>query len=248
MLKNIKHSVRKFFNLPLNSVEAYDLWADIYDNGDENLVFITENEILDVLLEKSRLTGKIILDYGCGTGRNWAKLLKYNPAKIIGCDISPNMLEQLKNKYNGQEIYLLKRNQLPPVNPGSVDVIFSTLVAAQIRNIGRIFRAWNTMLKPGGSILVTDLHPRLLSVGGKRTFEKDGRIYEIKNYVHHLDKIEKICRGLGLEIIEIKESFITKRWKDFYAGKNALEIYERFYGLPLVYGILIGKRNDSGKS
>lgn len=248
MVKEIKSIIRKALNNSLEPKKAYDLWADIYDLEEDNLVFKMEGEILDALMRNLDLKGKFVLDYGCGTGRNWARLLSYNIEKIIGCDLSPNMLKRLKEKYQGYEAYLIKKNQSLPVKANSIDLIFSTLVAAQLKDIKAIFIEWNGLLKPGGLILMTDLHPEILKSGGRRTFVKEGKIYEVKNYVHSIEKIRSHCRDLNFEIIDLKEKYIGEDAKIYYEKKNALHIYQKFYGMPLVYGILARKNNDLIKS
>ena len=241
LLKNIRNNIRKIFAGPLDAQKAYDIWSEFYDLNDDNLVFIMENKILDSLLTKVSLSGKTILDYGCGTGRNWKRFLSLNPAKLIGCDISAGMLEQLRKKYPDYETYLLKRNSTIPINKETVDFLFSTLVTAQIKNLKLLFLEWDRILKPGGFVLITDMHPDVLAAGGKRTFEKNGKNYEVKNYIHSIDEIKLISSSLNYKAMEFKEEVINEDSKEFYSRKNALHIYERFYGLPLVYGILIGK-------
>ncbi|MHB8579866.1 MAG: class I SAM-dependent methyltransferase [Ignavibacteriaceae bacterium] len=241
LLKNIKYVFQSIIDKSLDPEKAYNIWADIYDSDNDNLVFRMEEEILDSLMVTLNLSGKLTLDYGCGTGRNWKRLLKYNAGKIIGCDISQKMLEKLKNKYTEYETYLIKKNSSLPVKTGTIDFIFSTLVIAQINNLKKTFHEWDRLIKPGGLILLTDLHPDILSAGGKRTFEKNGKVYEIKNYIHSIGKIKKLCESFNMEIVGFKERFILEDSKDFYENKNALYIYDKFYGLPLVYGILIRK-------
>ncbi len=226
---------------PMDPEKAYDLWAKEYDSEEDNLVFFFENEILNNLLEKINLNGTMILDYGCGTGRNWERLFLHNPKEIIGCDVSKVMLEQLKKKFPDAQTYYLEKDKLPPISSQSVDVIFSTLVIAQIENLKEIFSHWDKLLKPNGKIIITDLHPKILAAGGKRTFKANGKEYEIKNYEHSLEEIEKICSTLELKILETQERYINENVIDFYKRKNALHIFQRFKGLPLVYGMLIEK-------
>ena len=241
-MKNIKNIVDKISSKPLEPRKAYNIWAETYDSENDNLVFKLDEGILISLLEKINLNGKSILDYGCGTGRNWERLLSFHPEKITGCDISPNMLEQLKDKYPEFDAYLIKKNSSLPLKSGSFYFILSTLVIAQVNNLEKIFHEWNRLLKPGGKILLTDLHPAILSAGGKRTFEKDGRIYEVKNYIHSIERIKNFCGNLNMEVSGFEERLISKETKDFYERKNALHIYKRFFGMPLVYGMLIEKR------
>ena len=243
LLEDIKSFTLSITKRPINPRKAYNIWAEIYDSGDDNLVFQMEEKILNSLIKNIDLSGKSILDYGCGTGRNWEKLISYKPNKITGCDVSIKMLQQLQSKYPGSEIYLIKNSSEFPVQLGTIDIIFSTLVIAHIKDLRKTFREWNRLLKPGGIILITDLHPAILSAGGKRIFEKDGKSIAIKNYIHSIDKIKILCDAFNWEVAGFEESFISEETKIFYEKKNALNIYERFYGLPLVYGILIRKLN-----
>jgi ubiquinone/menaquinone biosynthesis C-methylase UbiE len=235
---NLKHKLSKTINRPLNSTKAYNLWAHTYDSDDDNLVFKFDNEILDSFLNDLNLFGKIILDYGCGTGRNWQRLLNHQPKKIIGCDSSGNMLTKLKNKFPGAETYLIN-GEFPSFNLKPCDLIISTLVAAQVKNMEKLLAYWANLLKQDGKIIITDLHPAILSAGGKRTFIVNGKTREVKNYIHTIEDIEKICTDLNLKIIQKMGKNVTEEVKGFYARKNALHVYEKFKGLPLVYGLKI---------
>ncbi len=247
MLKNIKNVIDKINRKPLEPRKAYDIWSETYDTENDNLVFKLEEEILDSLFKKADLSRKLVLDYGCGTGRNWERLLSFHPEKITGCDISPKMLGRLKVKYPAIDIYVIKKNSSLPLKPNSFDFILSTLVVAQINNLKEVFCEWNRLLKPGGKILITDLHPTVLSAGGKRTFEKDDRTYEVKNYIHPIEEIKKICGNLNIEVTGLEERLISETSIDFYKRKNALHIYKRFSGMPLVYGMLIEKKDETNK-
>jgi len=237
----IRSYFSKLLNPPLEPEKGYDIWADIYDSKENNLVFMLEGKILDSLLKETDLNGKVVLDFGCGTGRNWQRLLDKKPQEIIGCDISREMLAQLRMRYPGSKTYWTDQKSVLPFQHESFDLIFSTLVIGHIKNLRPIFESWYNWLKPGGFLLITDLHPQILASGGKRTFEKSKKIYEIRNYVHSLDQLRNFCSLFRLNLIEIDEKYINEELKDFYESKNALHVYDRFFGLPLVYGMLMRK-------
>ena len=236
----IGHVITKL-KRPVNPVKAYNLWAENYESEEDNLIFRLEKQILEKLMNNVELKEKIILDYGCGTGRNWEKYFSFEPEKIIGCDVSGEMLNQLKNKYPQADTYIIKENKFPPVQTGSADFIFSTLVIAHIKNIKKLFGAWNSYLKSGGVIIISDLHPELLREGGKRTFMHEDKNIEIKNYVHSIEDIIRVCTDLNLQVEEILEDFITEDKQDFYIKKDALHIFEKFKNMPLIYGMRIHK-------
>jgi len=240
-LKNVIHHFHKLLDVPLMPEDAYNIWANSYDRQDKNLVFKLEKEILDSFFRKLNLEDKIILDYGCGTGRNWERLIPQKPKSLTGCDVSSNMLEKLKQKFPLYETYLIKGASSLSFQESSFDFILSTLVIAQIKNIKKTFSFWNEWLKPGGNIIITDMHPKILQSGGKRTFQDSGKSFEVKNYIHTIDEVMELCRIFKWEVIETEEKLITEEEKDFYAEKKSIHVYEKFYGLPLVYGMLIRK-------
>ncbi len=240
-LKNVINHFHNLLDAPLNPEDAYDIWASTYDLEDNNLVFKLEKEILDSFFVNINLEERNILDYGCGTGRNWKRFISQNPKSITGCDVSSNMLEKLKQKFPSYTAYLIKDDSSLPFLKSSFDFISSTLVIAQIKNLKKIFSFWNDWLKPGGIIIITDLHPEILKSGGKRTFQDNGKTLEVKNYIYTIDEVMKLCRTFNWKIIETKEKFITEEVKHYYAEKNALHIYDKFSGMPLVYGMFIRK-------
>lgn len=226
---------------PVKPTKAYNLWAENYENEVDNLIFELEKKILEKLFVDIDIKDKAVLDYGCGTGRNWPDILSKNPSKIIGCDISSEMLLQLISKYPQAETYLIKEKNFPSIPYGTIDFILSTLVVAHIKNIKNLFGAWNNYLSAGGVIIISDLHPELLREGGKRTFMHENKNLEIKNFVHSIEDIIRICSELNLEVEEIFEEFITRELKEFYERNNALHIYDRFRNMPLIYGMRIRK-------
>jgi len=237
----IRYHFSRFLNPPLDPGKGYDLWADIYDSKETNLVFMLEDKILDSLLKETDLSGKVLLDFGCGTGRNWQRLLNKKPREIIGCDISRRMLEQLRVKFPDSKTYRMNRLSELPFRPESFDFIFSTLVVGHIKTLEPVFESWYNWLRPMGSVLVTDLHPQILASGGKRTFQKGKKTYEIQNFVHSLDQLKNLCSRFDFRVIDVNEEYLSEELKEFYESKNALHIYNRFFGLPLVYGMLIRK-------
>ena len=230
-------------NRVYGSEEAYDLWAKTYDDERDNLMLYYDKIILNKLIAGINLNGKVILDYGCGTGRNWGDLLNHNPQKIIGCDTSSGMLDVLKSKYKNAETHIITENNLSFLPDYSCDVLISTLVIAHIKEIKEIFSEWSRVLKPEGDIIITDFHPEHLSSGGSRTFKHDDKSITIKNYVHPVEFIKKELSLLGFETKELIEIKIDKDVKSFYEKNNALAVYEKYKGQPFIYGIHLSRRH-----
>ncbi|OFY93395.1 MAG: hypothetical protein A3K10_07735 [Bacteroidetes bacterium RIFCSPLOWO2_12_FULL_31_6] len=222
----------------LNSADAYNKWAENYDEEQNNLMLYYDKIILSAILNKVDPTGKNILDYGCGTGRNWKEILN-NSGMITGCDISKEMLERLKIKYPDADVHLLKNDKLTFLPDNSVDILISTLVVAHIKNLEPIFIEWDRVIKENGEIIITDFHPTLLEKGGERTFNHKNEIFKIKNYIHNISEIVNLLGKFGFRRIQLIEQNINEEVRPFYESRNSVKVYEKFYNSPFIYGILL---------
>ncbi len=246
-MDNIKGFKNLFLN-PLRKIKketepqkAYQLWADTYDNENGNLMLYFDMNLFEEFLMEVNLNGKKILDFGCGTGRYWKELLKLNPSKLLGCDISESMLKKLKMKFPGAETYLIRNNKLDFFDAHSFDFIISTLVIAHIQNIEEIIKEWDRLLKKNGEIFLTDFHPAALIKGAKRTFNSNGTTITIKNYIHPVEKLENLFLFLGFKLLNRNEKVIDENVKEFYLKKDALNIYEEFKNVPMIYSLRLKK-------
>ena len=222
---------------------AYDQWSATYDSQPDNLMLALDEQLTAALLEGISLQSKIIADIGCGTGRHWEKIRKGNPERIFGFDVSAGMLAKLKQKYPQAETLLLKDNHLPGLENDSCDLLISTLTIAHIRNPEEALKEWCRVLKPGGSMLITDYHPAALSKGARRTFSFRNQTVAIKNYIHPIEKLNEIARQLGLNRVRFTERKIDESVKSYYDQQQAVAIYKKFYGTPIIYGLLLIKSN-----
>ena len=245
ILEKIKKTINHFHNTKHNIIkspeDAYNIWAENYDDEKDNLILHYNNIILKELISKIQLSDKIIFDYGCGTGRNWSLLLDKNPTKIIGCDISQKMLYKLKEKYPNAEVYRSRDLNLSFLPDNTCDIIISTLVIAHITDIEKMFSEWERIIENKSDIVITDFHPELLAKGGVRTFKNGLDIITIENYYHSIKTIEEILSHFRFKVLNLIEIKIDENVKYFYEKQNALKIYEKFYNTPFIYGIHLSR-------
>jgi ubiquinone/menaquinone biosynthesis C-methylase UbiE len=219
---------------------AYDIWSLQYDHQPDNLMLALDERLCADMLRPIPLSGKVVADIGCGTGRHWRRLLDLGPARLMGFDVSAGMLAILRQKYPEAETYLLKGGSLP-IPDASCDIILSTLTVAHIPAIEAALAEWCRVLKPGGEILITDYHPEALSRGGQRTFREGEQVIAVRSHVYPIRKIKAIARQLHLEVLGQTEKKIDATMKSYYEKQNALAVYERFLGVPIIYGLHLKK-------
>ena len=200
-----------------------------------------DEELCSDLLRPIDIHGKVVADVGCGTGRHWKKLFDRGPARLSGYDVSGGMLDRLRQKYQGAETYQLENERLTGLADDSCDLVLSTLTVAHIPDLEAALREWCRVLAPGGDILITDYHPQALARGGQRTFREGDRVIAVRNYIYPLKKIRAIADRLGLQVVELRERKVDDTMRPYYEKQQALAVFERFFGVPIIYGIHLKK-------
>lgn len=237
-LKNL--FIKKQFTAP---VDAYNIWANIYDDQPGNLVFNLDEKIIDTFLNTTNISNKIIVDVGCGTGRHWNQFFSKQPAELIGYDVSENMLQKLQEKFPTSKTFLLQNNNLSKTPDAFCDILISTLVIAHIENLEDAFKEWNRVLKKDGEIFITDFHPSALENGATRSFRYKHQMIHIRNYIYSIDDIRSLAKKLNWQEINFIEKTINEDVKHFFKGEEAIEVYHNNINKPLVYGLHYKKRN-----
>ena len=104
---------------------------------------------------KSYSTHSDILDYGCGTGNSLKKVLKFNPNKLIGIDISEVSIEKAKKIFKGDnsKLELIVDNcEKTSFKKNMFDVVYGTGILHHL-NISMCLNEIDRILKPGGKLL-----------------------------------------------------------------------------------------------
>jgi ubiquinone/menaquinone biosynthesis C-methylase UbiE len=242
MMATLKKFLLKATRPDLDAERAYDMWSDSYDRQRGNLMLDLDELIFAKLIEGMDLANKKIADIGCGTGRHWQKIYAKKPKLLMGFDVSEGMLQHLKKKYPTAMVVQSIDNLLSNEPDGSIDCIVSTLTIAHIKNIEEAILHWCRVLKKGGDLVITDFHPGMLARGGRRSFSHAGKSLAVLNYIHPLHQVKNIFARHGLKVIEQSEKWIDETVRPYYEAQNALAVYERFMGLPVIYGLHLKKQ------
>ncbi len=240
LYKRLKEN--RFFKFTKNEPEeepldAYELWAAGYDTQHGNLMLDLDETLFSAMIKNVHAQDKTLLDFGCGTGRHWQELFLLKPARLIGIDISSRMLDELHKKFPTAETYLYEEKFPEDLHGLQANIIISNLTIAHIAEIEPLLNTWKNKLSVPGEIIITDYHPDAFIKGADRTFYYQGKKIAIKNYIHPLDHVRQIMTGLGFTEIYSKEIIIDSALKKYYQDANAMHVYKKFAGTPIIYGI-----------
>lgn len=240
--KILNKLINKKSSHKLSSIDAYKLWSNFYDDQPDNVVLYLEEKLFSEMISQIDISGKKLLDIGCGTGRHWKEISDLKPLQLIGIDSSKEMIEKLKRKFNEAEVFVSKNNSLKNFEDNYFDLIISTLTIGHINGLGEYFREWNRVLKPDGEIIITDFHPEAFSIGMKRSFKHNKEIIEVENYLYELDYLKNIFAGINWKVKSVNEKIINDDVRHLFNKQNYIDAFNKYKGLPLILGLHIIKK------
>lgn len=151
--------------------------------------------------------GELVLDVSCGTG-NYSLELKRRGARVIGLDVSSEMLSIAKEKAEreGLKIDFVRADAaMPPFKDNPFDLITSILILEFADKQDKMIEAWKNLLRPGGRIVIGFLNryslwalKRRLKAIFKESIWRKARFYSA-------DEMQKLISYAGLRSIESRE-------------------------------------------
>jgi len=152
---------------------------------DGNLNDLLEQPAMAGLLPD--LSGKSVLDLGCGYGRNCLDFVRRGAARVVGLDISEKMLAVAERESCDTKISYLRMSmaQLQRL-AGTFDFVYSSLAFHYVEDFPKLANDIYGLLNPGGRLLFSQEHPIITAtIDGKGGFNrKRGKpvSYTFSNY------------------------------------------------------------------
>jgi malonyl-CoA O-methyltransferase len=117
--------------------------------------------------------GKDVFEFGCGTGRNLARLEAAGAASVSGCDLSEGMLTQARARSARANVFRHDMTEPLPVPDESVDLALCCLALEHVEALRAPLGEARRVLRPGGALHLIEIHP-FLSLGGLAAHFADG--------------------------------------------------------------------------
>lgn len=215
----------------LSTQQGYDRWSELYDVDHNPLLPLEEPQVQRLLPADESIRGRTLLDIGCGTGRH---TLRYAAAgaRVTALDFSAGMLGQAQRKAGAEDIRFIAHDltQPLPLPDASFERAVCCLVMDHIPQPQALLGEIRRVLQPGGSLVVSLMHPALLIRGVEARFTQPETGQKIcpKSYPHRIcDYVMAIVRS-GLSIAEMSEHIMT--------AEIVAQIprAERYLGWPMV--------------
>ena len=153
--------------------EAYTLLASEYDRAPNALLSLEERTMAPLLPE---LRGRRVIDVGAGTGR-WASHCAARGASVIAIDFCYDMLRQAIQPAIQADGMLL------PLRDSCADLV---VCAFALGYAPEMFAELGRIVRPGGMVLASDVHPEALRGGWTRSFRHNGAVIEVTHRSYSL--------------------------------------------------------------
>jgi ubiquinone/menaquinone biosynthesis C-methylase UbiE len=208
---------------------AYGAWAKTYD-APNALVMLEEPVLRDVL---SMVSPSLALDVGCGSGRV-ARLLRSLGHRVVGVDPSLEMLERAQSKDIGVPLIRAEVEALP-IRSAAVDLVTCALTLTHLEHIDDAMAELARILRPGGTLVLSDIHPVAVATGGQAFFTKeDGSRGLTVNHVHWPSDYIRAFRAFGLVIERCEEPLVDRAFFDEMVSPDVRAAAEpALLGLPI---------------
>jgi ubiquinone/menaquinone biosynthesis C-methylase UbiE len=226
----------------LDVLDGYARWAATYEQDmDGHPLALAESSVMRDLLPPCQ--GSVVLDAACGTGR-WARWLAEQGARqVIGVDQAPAMLAHARSLAApgaGETLQFLEGSLLDlPVPNASCDLAIVALALAHLKTaqLGQAFAELARILKPGGVLLMSEMHPFGALTGGRCRFEQQvgqhQQVYHIQTYTHLHEDYLLAASAVGLTFDALREPRLTQELFPAFERAGMSEFARQFAGFPL---------------
>lgn len=201
---------------PTPAQSDYDDFAAEYTVANENGLFNRYLERPEVLRMVGDVEGLRVLDAGCGAGPLLAEL-RDRGAEVSGFDLSTKMIDLARERLGSEaDLRVADLSDPLPYADGEFDVVVVSLALHYVRNWERPLAEFRRVLKPGGRLVISLLHPAIYAfvhhdkdyfevAQYSEDYEFDGRTVWLTYWHRPLqDVVNSFVRG-GFTIREMTE-------------------------------------------
>lgn len=204
---------------------GYSKWAASYDET-LNPVLALESRILPSLL--SAVSGKRVLDAGCGTGR-WMQYLADHGARVWGVDSCEPMLSQGRRKQAVVGRCLGGDLSCLPFPDDSFDLALCSLTLSYTPDIQR---GVAELARVAPTVIITDLHPEAMRRGWTRSFREDGKTWHIDHFPYTAGQLVQAAKDAGLAMTARIDAVFGEPEREIFDRAGKASAFEAVSNYP----------------
>jgi ubiquinone/menaquinone biosynthesis C-methylase UbiE len=238
----IEAEVRRLAEIPANGwsdvpertvAEGYPEWAPAYDEPSNPIIALEEGVVPALLAESP--PGRA-LDAACGTGRHTARLVELGH-DVVGVDETEAMLSVARTRVPSAAFQIGSLTALP-LEDGEVDLAVCSLALTHLAELGPAVFELRRVVRPGGRVVVSDVHPTLVALGSQAAYRVDDeRAGFVRNHQHWPGAYLAAFAAAGLDVRASHDLAYRREEVDLWVNRLDLApevAYEALVGLPAI--------------
>jgi SAM-dependent methyltransferase len=194
IVTNETHELRRYWDKVADEIERR---GGVVAGDDTPCFRYKREKFVRLFLDSMPIEERSVLEVGCGPGGNLAELMNRRPRRLVGCDISPNMVKLARR--TGVEIVALDGSGLP-FGDREFDFVYTVTVLQHNPEVGNLLE--NICRVSGEAVqLIEDVGP---AAAGGNFFRRP------------VDQYSEICRACGFELVSVDAlgTGVSKRLHD----------------------------------
>ena len=216
----------------LPAQDAYTLWASTYDRAPNPLLALEERLLAPLL---SDLAHRDVVDLGCGTGRWLQRIEKVCPRSLTGIDSSAAMLAEAGNKCRPSTALIHAGCTTTRLPSHSADYALASFLLSYVPHLPAFARELARIVRPGGTLILSDLHPDARTYGWRRTFKSAGNLFEIITFPYTLPDLISGLDAAGFRCERVEEPCFGEQEQAIFRERGMLEGFRQVESLPVIY-------------
>jgi SAM-dependent methyltransferase len=181
--------------------EGYDLWSATYESTPNPVVAMDSRHTIKLL---APVMGELILDAGCGTGRNLTPLLSAGAA-AIGIDFSLGMLKVARRQSEDVPVALADLQATLPFADNCFDAVLCALIGEHLNELGSVYSEFYRVLRARGRLVFSVYHPEMSAAGIEANFQRAGVEYRLGAIHYSLSDHLRLLGEAGFDEIQFQE-------------------------------------------
>ena len=214
--------------------EGYERWAPIYDHAPNPLLAREERYVLPLLGDLRR---KWILDLACGTGRWLDKLVSHGSEFSVGIDCSSAMLSVAGQKPGIAGRLSCAACESLPFGNEVFDLAICSFALGHIHNLDTLAREVARVVKPGGDLFITDLHPDAYRFGWRVGFKDHEASVQIEVLARELEDVILPFSSNGFQYVSQASLWLEEPEKAIFARARKLSQFSTACQVPAVIAV-----------
>jgi cytosine/adenosine deaminase-related metal-dependent hydrolase/SAM-dependent methyltransferase len=208
----------------LSAVDGYRAWAATYDR-ELNPMLALEKRFLETLLPP--VAGLDVVDLGCGTGRWLETFQGMRPRSLFGVDSSVEMLEVAGAKLGAAARFAQADCADVCLESCSADLVLCNFVLSYIEDAGVFLAKVRKMLRAGGSVFITDVHPETSSrLNWRRGVKVEDEFREIQTFPRSLEAVIDLCESANFSVSVCLEPRFGERERGIFCAAGKQDYFE----------------------